>query len=169
MLLFVKNPLQTLNASLSLIAYWKRVPTFEIQMYLQNLNTLLLSRIFFFFFVAGSSCCSGHSLVAVSGAPAAVQGFSSWGASRHWARAGGARFQKLQLMGSGAQTQELWCTGLAPPRHVGSSWLRDRTRASCTDRQILYHWATSEALLSHILNYKVIPSWKSKKHFERRG
>ena len=45
MLLFVKNPLQTLNASLSLIAYWKRVPTFEIQMYLQNLNTLLLSRI----------------------------------------------------------------------------------------------------------------------------
>ena len=45
MLLFVKNPLQTLNASLSLIAYWKRVPIFEIQMYLQNLNTLLLSNI----------------------------------------------------------------------------------------------------------------------------
>ena len=97
---------------------------------------------FFFFFlilcVAGSPCCSGCSLVAVSGAPAAVQGFSSRGPSRRRARAGGARFQELRLTGSGAQTQELRCTGLAPPRHVGSSWLRDRTRASCTDRQILF-------------------------------
>ena len=98
--------------------------------------------LFFFFlilFVAGSPCCSGCSLVAVSGAPAAVQGFSSRGPSRRRARAGGARFQELRLTGSGAQTQELRCTGLAPPMHVGSSWLRDRTRASCTDRQILYH------------------------------
>jgi len=100
---------------------------------------------FFIFFFAGSPCCSGHSLVAVSGAPAAVsgapaavQGFSSRGPSRRRARAGGARFQELRLTGSGAQTQELRCTGLAPPRHVGSSWLRDRTCASCTDRQILF-------------------------------
>ena len=73
--------------------------------------------------MAGSSCCSGRSLVAVSGAPAAVQGFSSRGASHCRARAGGARFQELRLAGSGAQTQELRCRGLAPPRHVGSSWL----------------------------------------------
>ena len=30
----------------------------------------------------------------------------------------------------------------------GSSWLRDRTHVSCIDRQILYHWATREALLN---------------------
>ena len=101
---------------------------------------LLFYFIFFkiFLFVAGSPCCSGRSLVAVSGAPAAVQGFSSQEPSRRRARAGGARFQELRLTGSGAQTQELRCTGLAPPRHVGSSWLRDRTCASCTDRQILF-------------------------------
>ena len=101
--------------------------------------TIILFTYFFIFGCAGSSCCPGFSLVAVSGAPAAVQGFSSRGPSRRRARAGGARFQELRLTGSGAQTQELRCTGLAPPRHVGSSWLRDRTRASCTDRQILYH------------------------------
>ena len=115
---------------------------------LQYVLLYFFSFFFFFFlilFVAGSPCCSGCSLVAVSGAPAAVQGFSSRGPSRRRARAGGARFQELRLTGSGAQTQELRCTGLAPPRHVGSSWLRDRTRASCTDRQILYHWATSKA------------------------
>ena len=30
----------------------------------------------------------------------------------------------------------------------GSSRLRDRTHVSCIDRQILYHWATREALLN---------------------
>ena len=29
---------------------------------------------------------------------------------------------------------------------MGSSWTRDWTRVSCTGRQILYHWATREAL-----------------------
>ena len=32
------------------------------------------------------------------------------------------------------------------PQHVGSSWFRDRTCVSCIGRQILYHWATREAL-----------------------
>ena len=47
--------------------------------------------------------------------------------------------------GSGAQAQQLWCKGLAAPWHVGSSWIRDWTRVSCTGRQVLYHWATREA------------------------
>ena len=48
------------------------------------------------------------------------------------------RPQELRLPGSGAQAQELWLTGLAGPRHVGSSQTRARTRVSCNGRQILY-------------------------------
>ena len=41
----------------------------------------------------------------------------------------------------------------------GSSWSKDQTHISwisCTDRQILYHWATSEACISYMCIY--IPS-----------
>ena len=31
--------------------------------------------------------------------------------------------------------------------NVGSSWIKDRSHVSCISRQILYHWATREALL----------------------
>ena len=31
----------------------------------------------------------------------------------------------LQLLGSRAQGQQLWCTGLVVPWHAGSSWIRD--------------------------------------------
>ena len=37
---------------------------------------------------------------------------------------------------------------LVAPRHVGSSWIRDQTCVSCFGRQILYHWATREALFT---------------------
>ena len=40
--------------------------------------------------------------------------------------------------GSTAQAQELWPTDSAAPQHVGSSWIRDRTRVSCIGRWILY-------------------------------
>ena len=36
-------------------------------------------------------------------------------------------------------------TGLVAPRHVGSSWTRDRTRVPCIGRQTLNHCATREA------------------------
>ena len=39
----------------------------------------------------------------------------------------------------------MWRTGLAAPRHVGSSQTRARTRVPCTGRQILNHCATREA------------------------
>ena len=35
--------------------------------------------------------------------------------------------------------------GPVAPQHVGSSWIRDWTRASCIGRRSLYHWATREA------------------------
>ena len=44
-----------------------------------------------------------------------------------------------------AQAQQLWLTGLAAPRHVGSSQTRARTRVTCTGRQILNYCATREA------------------------
>ena len=44
-----------------------------------------------------------------------------------------------------AQAQQLWPTGPAAPRHVGSSQTRARTRVSCISRQTLNHCATREA------------------------
>ena len=43
------------------------------------------------------------------------------------------------------QAQQLWLTGPAAPRHVGSSQARARTRVPCISRQILNHCATREA------------------------
>ena len=44
-----------------------------------------------------------------------------------------------------AQAQQLWLTGPAAPRHVGSSQARARTRVRCIGRQTLNHCATREA------------------------
>ena len=44
-----------------------------------------------------------------------------------------------------AQAQQLWLTGPAAPRHVGSSKTRARTRVPCISRQTLNHCATREA------------------------
>ena len=44
-----------------------------------------------------------------------------------------------------AQAQQLWRTGSAAPRHVGSSQTRARTRVPCIGRQTPNHCATREA------------------------
>ena len=59
----------------------------------------------------------------------------------------GMQAQLLWLMGSRVQAQQLWCTGLVAPQHVGSSWTRARTRVPCIGRRILNHCTTREALL----------------------
>ena len=46
-----------------------------------------------------------------------------------------------------AQAQQLWLTGPAAPRHVGSSQTRARARVPCIGRQTLNHCATREALM----------------------
>ena len=46
--------------------------------------------------------------------------------------------QELQLPGSRAQAQKLWCASLAVPRYVQSSRIRDRAHVSCIGRQVLY-------------------------------
>ena len=50
----------------------------------------------------------------------------------------------MWLAGSRAQAQELWHTGLAAPRHVGSSWTRARTHVPCIGRWTLNHCTTRE-------------------------
>ena len=61
-------------------------------------------------------------------------GFSSCGT---WA-------QQLWLADSRAQAQQLWCTGLVAPWHVGSPRTRAQTRVPCIDRRIPNHFATRE-------------------------
>ena len=64
--------------------------------------------------------------------------------------------QQLWLAGSRAQTQQLWCTGLVAPRHVGSSWTRARTCVPCIGRQIRTtvqpgnSWKCSNFILLHV-------------------
>ena len=70
----------------------------------------------------------------------------------------------LQSMGSRVQAQELWCTGLVAPRHVGSSRTRARTRVPCIGRWILNHCATKEApaMMSFVSTNPVLPVKKPK-------
>ena len=51
-----------------------------------------------------------------------------------------------------AQAQQLWLTGPAAPRHVGSSQTRARTRVPCISRQIPNPCATREVLYSGFLS-----------------
>ena len=61
-----------------------------------------------------------------------------------------------------AQAQQLWLTGLAAPRHVGSSRIGTRTHVPCIGRRILNHCATREALGRCVLNHcatREVPLW----------
>ena len=44
------------------------------------------------------------------------------------------------------QLKQLWHTGLAAPRHVGSFQTRDQVHAPCMGRWILIHCTTREVL-----------------------
>ena len=99
----------------------------------------------------------GLSLVAASGGCSSSRcaGFSlrwllllrSTGCRREGARglsSCGNQAPQLWLVGSRVQAQQLWCTGLVAPRHVGSSRTRALTRVPCIGRRILNHFATRE-------------------------
>ena len=64
--------------------------------------------------------------------------------------------QQLWLVGSRAQVQQLWYTGLVAPWHVGSSRTRARTRVPCIGRRILNHCATREAPVS--VYFRFVPN-----------
>ena len=76
---------------------------------------------------AWASHCGGFSLVA-------EHGLQAYG------------LQQLWLVGSSAQAQWLWYTGLVAPWHVRSSQTRDQTHVPCVGRRILNHCATREVL-----------------------
>ena len=84
---------------------------------------------------AGSSLLHGLSLAVQMGAAlAAVPGLLVAGHG-----IGGMQASVAVAAGLGAQAQQLWRPGLAAPRHVGSSWIRDPTCVSCTGTWVLYH------------------------------
>ena len=60
---------------------------------------------------------------------------------------GAGGLQQLWLTGSRVRAQQLWCTGLAAPWHVGSSRTRDQTHVPCICRRILNHCTTREVPL----------------------
>ena len=68
--------------------------------------------------------------------------------------------QQLQLLGSGAQAQRLWCKCLVALQHVGSSWTRDQTSAPCIVRLIL-NWTTKEAPFSFKYRFIFVGSLKA--------
>ena len=83
-------------------------------------------------------CCAGCSLVVETGGCSlvAVRGSCCSGLCCHRARALRLESFSSQLSSCGSQAlepqaQQLWHPGLAAPRHVGSSWTRDRTCVSC--------------------------------------
>ena len=140
------------------LGFWKAL----FYYYLQLINSFIyfwLRRVFV-------AVC-GLSLVAASGGYPSLRcaGFSlrwrlllrSTGSRRAGFSSCSTWAQQLWLMGSRAQAQQLWHTGLVAPRHVGSSRIRAQTRVPCIVRQILYHWTTREVpnwyLLKAIAKY----------------
>ena len=110
-------------------------------------------QILFFFLIYG---CVGSSFL--------CEGFLQlWQAGatlHHGAQA--SRHRGLSCCGAqapDAQAQQLWLTGPAAPRHVGSSQTRARTRVPCTGRRTPNHRATREAPAGRFLT--TVPPGKS--------
>ena len=126
------------------------------------IHILLSLSLFFFFGHAGSSLLPGFSLVVESGGYSlvGVQACCKEQTQEHLDfRSCGMWAHQLQIPGSGAQAQLLWHTGLVAPGPVGSSWTRNQTCVSCIGRQILYHWATREALSSFFFFFLISFYW----------
>ena len=87
-------------------------------------------------------------VLAALGLLCCVQAFSScgeWGLLWLWCT-GVSLCRLLLLQGSKVhQLQQLWCMGLAAPRHVGSSTARDQNHVFCIG-WILNHWTTRKHL-----------------------
>ena len=98
------------------------------------INTLPTPRLFYFIlflkfiylFIFG---CVGFSLLRAGATLLWCAGFSFW-----WL---------LWLQSTGSRHVD---SVVVAPRHVGSSWARDRTRVPCIGRRILNHCATREVL-----------------------
>ena len=125
---------------------------------INKFHLYILINLLFYLFIFG---CVGSSVLCVGflqlrragislrcGAWASCGGFFCCGARvlGAWASVVVAcGLRQLWLVGSRAQTQQLWCTGLVAPWHVGFSRTRARTCVPCIGRWILNHCATREA------------------------
>ena len=125
-------------------------------------NTVLCFFGFFFLGCVGSSSLCGLSLVAASGGYSSLwcvgfslpcllccgtQALGTWASvvtARGLGSCGMWALERAGFSSCGTQAQQLWCTGLVAPRHVGSSQTRDRTHVRCIGRRILNHCATTE-------------------------
>ena len=87
--------------------------------------------------------CAGFLQLRRAGSTLALPrtGFSLWWLLLLWST--GSR--RVGFSSCGMRAQQLWCTGLIAPRHVGSSWTRARTRVPCIGRWILNHCTTGVA------------------------
>ena len=110
-------------------------------------------------FVAAQACssCGSGGYSSLQGA-----GFSPGWLLLLWSMGSRVCWLELWFPGSRAQAQLRWLTGLAAPQQVGSSWIRDGTHVSCSRRQILYHWATREAL--HFLDFLTVSLQRAEPH-----
>ena len=95
-----------------------------------------------FYFIYYLFICSWLCWVFVS-----VRGLSLVAASGGHSSSQCAGLSCCRAQAPDAQAQQLWLTGPAAPRHVGSSQTRARTRVPCIGRQTLNHCATREALI----------------------
>ena len=105
----------------------------------KHLKICLISLFVFFFFgcIGSSLWCTGFSLpwlLLLQSTDSRRTGFSNCG----------SQAQQFWLVGSRAQAQQLWHTGLVASQHVGSSQTRARTRVPCTGRRIHNHCANRE-------------------------
>ena len=147
---------------LSCMSYAERHRIWVFFKFILTLIIFLNKFIYFFIFIFG---CIGSALLRAGflqlrrevatlrcGASAShCGGFSCCGAGLQ-----ACGLQQVWLTGSRAQAQQLWHTGLAAPRHVGSSRTRDRTCVPCIGRQILNHCTTREVLTLIIKHSKNI-------------
>ena len=114
---------------------------------------LFLAALGFHCFAWAFSSCSERGLLSVAVRGLLVAVASLVVENKHYTLG----FQKLQPTGSA-----VWRTGLAAPRHAGSSRTWDWTCVPCTGRRILYYWATREALNS--IFFKKESSCQNRRH-----
>ena len=114
----------------------------RILLYLSSLTctTIFFSFIYLFLFltVLGLLCCIGFSLVGCAGFSwqrlLLLHRLQGMWLQQLWRWA-----QELRFLGSKAQGQLLWPTGLIAPWHVGFSQIRDRTCVFCIGKWIFNH------------------------------
>ena len=107
--------------------------------------------------VLGLCCRAGFSAAA-----------ESWAACWLWST---LSWRLLLLQSTDSRARGHWAlghrlsscrdTGSVAPWRMGSSWIRDQTRASCLGRWTPYHWATREALrpMSSSVQHRTPTDW----------